>query len=222
MRKFLSVLMAILLTFGILSSSHVSAASKTYYYVVGGTSTTKPGIYKSTVNGTAKAVMTEKVYKTKKLSKAPVKLDASHFYYSFYGNGSIAKKSDYKNPYNVITYPILEVQAKGNDLYYTKVLYRAEEFCGYVVDILEIYKRNSKGKVTKVVTDQVTTNITDQFFVKDKYIYYAKLKKNLINNFDIVRTTLDGKKKTVLKKSVDDFWVKGKYIYYIKNGALIG
>lgn len=222
MKKYFSILMTFLLVVGMMSSSiSVSAASKTYYYPVEGTSSIAPGIYKGTVNGNGKAILKNKVYKKKDLSKPPIKIDSL---YTISGKGSVAKKADYKNTYNLITLPIQDVQVKGKDLYYTKYLFEAVYY-GYAcggggANILEIYKRNSKGKSTKVVNDKVSSNTIRSFYVKDKYIYYAKVNKDPLGNYTIVRTTLDGKKKTTLKKSVDDFWVSGKYIYYTSKNKL--
>lgn len=217
MRKILSVLMAVFLIISFIPTS-ASAASKTYYYVVGGTSKVAPGIYKGTVNGKGTAVVKEKVYKKKKLSKSPVsslKLDKT---YSFYGKGSVAKKTDEK--YSLIQYPIQHVEADGKNLYYAKFSFQIMSFCGDSSDVLDIYKRGSNGKSTKLVSDKITSRTTQAFAIKNKYIYYPKLNKNPFGNFDIVRATLDGKKKATLKKSVDDFWVRGKYIYYVKNDSL--
>lgn len=222
MKKYLSVLMAFFLCIGILLPVTASADSKTYYYVVEGTSKIAPGIYKGTINGNGKAVHKEKVYKMKELSKPPITMNKSFY---FYGKGSAAKKSDYKDPDELITMPIQHVQAKGKDLYFTKFLFGAvyyESFCdeGGIVDILEIYKRDSKGNVSKVVNDKVTSNTSEAFVIKDNYIYYAKVNKDPLGKYDIVRATLDGKKKTTLKKSVDDFWINGKYIYFVSQKSL--
>lgn len=223
MKKYFSILIAALLFIGVFTPISAFAAS-TYYYSVEGTSSIKPGIYKGIVNGTGKAVKTENVYKFKNITKKPpFKLGGT---YNYYGKGSLAKKSDFKGDYqySLMTKPIQKVQTKGKDLYYTKFLARTAylgSFCGGgVTDLLEIYKRNSKGKITKLVTDKVSANIENQIVVKGNYIYYAKVKKSAFRDFDIVRATLDGKKKTTLKKSVDNFWISGNKIYYVKSSAL--
>lgn len=221
MKRHFSITLIVFLFFGIISPVSASAASKTYYYPVEGSEKVAPGIYQGTLNGKGKAVVKEKIYKKKNLSKPPVTIDGT---YTFYGKGAVAKKSDYDNMYNLITNPIQHVQANGKDLYYTKYLFETF-FNGFLYggetgDILEIYKRNSNGKVVKVVNDKVTSNTVEAFVIKDKYIYYPKLNKDPVEDFSIVRATIDGKKKTILKKSVDDFWIHGKYIYYVYYNAL--
>lgn len=221
MKKYFRILMAVLLCVSILTPISTSATSKTYYYSVDGTSKVKPGIYKGTINGKGTAVLKESVYKSVYLEKSPISVNGP---YVFTKKGAVAKSSDYKNPYSLITNPIQNVQQNGKDLYFTKFLYETAymgSMCGGgSTHILEIYKRNSNGKVTKVVSDKVTSNTNQSYYVKDKYIYYAKLNKDPLGEYNIVRSTLDGKTKTTLKKNVDDFWINGKYIFYVYKNAL--
>lgn len=186
MKKYFSLLVAFFLCIGIILPINVSAASKTYYYPVAGTSKITSGIYKGTINGKSTAILKQKSTKT--------------------------------------DYPIYNVQVVGKNIYYTKFLssegYVGANCGGLLGDKLAIYKRNSKGKVSKVVKDNVSSDSVQPFYVKGNYIYYPKLNKDITGDFTIVRSTLDGKKKKTLKKSVDNFWVNGKYIYYVSKGSL--
>ena len=164
-------------------------------------------------------VMKEKVYTLKETTKPPVKLKDTNF---FLVNNKVAKASDYAS-YSVNSKPVQDVQAVGKDVYFTRFLFQAvyAGSCGGGgADILEIYKRASNGKVSKVVSDKVSSDAQNAFVVSGKYLYYAKVVDEAMGNFTIIKSTLDGKSKKTLQTGVDDFWIQGKYIYYIKNEKL--
>jgi hypothetical protein len=197
------------------------AASKEIYYSAAGSSKNSPGIYKSKPNGKSKIILKEKMYKKSPTEKKLIKLNDVNY---FYVNGPLATKSDLKNPYSVNTQPITDVQASGKDLYFTKFQFGTEYgggMCGGGgADILGLYKRNSKGKLTKVVTDKISSDVTDSFVISGSSLYYAKVTNEVFGNFTIIKSSLDGKKKRVLYKGVEDFWITGKTVYFIKNSKL--
>jgi hypothetical protein len=217
MRKLLSVLFVSLLGLSSFLPTSALAASKEIYYPVVGASKTTPGIYKAVPNKTGKAVTKEKVYKLKGLSKNPLKLEDITV---FYGKDRVAKSSEMKYPWGVNLDTIQEVKISGKDIYFTKFLY-ATEYAGGCggggADILELYKRNSKGKITKVITDKISADATNQFVISGSSLYYSKITNGVFGNFTIIKASLDGKKKTTLQKGVDDFWVSGKFIYFTKG-----
>ena len=214
-----SVVLLSVLLISILLPQNTFAASSTVYYPVEGTSKISAGIYKAVPNGTPSLVMKEKVYTLKETTKPPVKLKDTNF---FLVNNQVAKASDYAS-YSVNSKPVQDVQAVGKDVYFTRFLFQAvyAGSCGGGgADILEIYKRASNGKISKVVSDKVSSDAENAFAVSGKYLYYAKVVDEAMGNFTIIKSTLDGKSKKTLQKGVDDFWIQGKYIYYIKNEKL--
>jgi hypothetical protein len=220
MRKYWILLCTIFILFlSFPLSSH--AASKEIYYTVKGSSKISPGIYKAIPNGKPVPVLKEKVYKMKQTTKPPLNfIDTKEVYI----NERIAQAADYKTDVELNNEPIQYIQVVGENIYFTKLLARAfltEGYCrGAPSDILEIYKRSSNGKITKVISDKVSSLTANPFKVIGSYIYYAKIENEAMGNFTIIKSTLDGKKKQVLYKGVTDFWIAQNQIYFIKNGEL--
>lgn len=220
MRKIIKGLMASLLLFTLFSSTTVSAASKSMYYSAIGTSKTAPGIYSSKVNGKSKVILKSKVYKYKNVEKAPIAVNDLNY---FRKNGKVAKASDYKELYNLNRQQIRDVKTAGKDIYFTQFFFTGEYAgaCGGgFADVVQLYKMNSKGKVSKVSTDGISSDTADSFVIAGSSIYYAKVVNGVFTNFSIIKSSLDGKKKKTLKKGVDDFWINGKKIYFIKKEKL--
>lgn len=200
----------------------VSASAYYYYPVVSEYITkTKPGIYGSTPNGKEKLIVSEKVYLMKTSKTGPMKLKDVQQY--------IIK--DRVSPDGSIGYhefidsnPIDNVKQVGKDLYYTKVLFQAapkSNGCrNYDFWVYEIYKRDSNGKAKKITADRISSNTKNAFEIVGSHLYYAKINNQLLNNFSIIRASLDGKNKKTLQTGVSDFWVYNKHIYYIKSEIL--
>jgi hypothetical protein len=179
-----------------------------------------PGIYKAVPNGKAVPVLKEKNYKMKEVSKPPVRLEDANL---FYVNERAAQAADYEDYFELNNQPIQDVQVVGKDLYFTKLLVRsvyAGSCGGGGADILEIYKRSSNGKITKVTSDRVSSDAKNRFKVIGSYIYYAKVENEAMSNFTIIKSSLDGKKKQILYKGVEDFWIHQNQIYFVKDGKL--
>jgi enolase len=141
------------------------AASKEIYYTVKGNQKVVPGIYKAVPNGKAVPVLKEKNYKMKEVSKPPVRLEDANL---FYVNERAAQAADYEDYFELNNQPIQDVQVVGKDLYFTKLLVRsvyAGSCGGGGADILEIYKRSSNGKITKVTSDRVSSDAKNRFKV---------------------------------------------------------
>ncbi|MFJ7849144.1 hypothetical protein ACIQZM_11205 [Peribacillus sp. NPDC097206] len=218
MKRFILFVISVIIVISFVTPTATIAASKSTYYTVSGTNNVSPGVYQGVPNGKSKIVLKEKMYTLKETAKPPMKIEDMNV---FYVKGRLAKKND--DPWGLNTLPIQEVESVGNDLYIAKFLFSAAYYgsCGGGgADILEIYKRNSKGKQSKITNDKVSSNTTDTFSINGKHIYYAKVVNEALSNYTIVKATLEGKKKQTLKKGVDDFWVNGKSIYYIDNNAL--
>ncbi|GKU83547.1 DUF5050 domain-containing protein [Niallia sp. NCCP-28] len=220
MKKYFHLLLAGILLF-LLFPAPSQAKSTMIYYPVTSTDKISAGIYKSAPNGKSSAVLKEKTYTLKSTKTPPLKLAD---FTSADINNKIATKKDFEKDTYMNNMPIVDVQAAGSDIYFTKFLFSGSyngSYCGGgSADILEIYKQNSKGKITKVTTDKISTNTDNAFTVSGNYIYYAKVEKNGFSKFTIIKSTLDGKKKTTLKKAVDDFWISGNKIYYTSKNAL--
>lgn len=126
--------------------------------------------------------------------------------------------------WSATTLPIQHVQAVGKELYFTKFLFSASYAgggCGGgTADILELYKRSQTGKVTKVMTDKLSSFTKNPFAVNGGYIYYAKVQNQAIGNYAVIKYSLKTKKKTTIYKGADNFWFKGKYIYFVKKDKL--
>ena len=188
------------------------------YYPVAGTAKT-PGIYKAVPNGKSSAVLKEKVYTLVDAKKPPMKLNDVNF---FLVNGKLAKASQYDR-FSANVKPIRDVQAVGKDVYFTKFLFDsiyAGSCGGGGATILEIYKRASNGKISKVVTDKVSSDAKNPFVISGNFMYYAKVVNEAMGNFTIIKSTLNGKSKQTFQKGVDDFWINKKSIYFVKSGKL--
>ncbi|MGX9134359.1 hypothetical protein ACWV26_08260 [Rummeliibacillus sp. JY-2-4R] len=212
------VLLSVLLVSTLLPTN-TFAATKEMYYPVAGTAKNSPGIYKAVPNGKSSAVLKEKVYTLVDAKKPPIKLNDVNF---FLVNGKLADTSQY-DPYSANVKPIRDVQAVGKDVYFTKFVFDsiyAGSCGGGGATILEIYKRASNGKVSKVVTDKVSSDAKNAFVITGNSMYYAKIVNEAMGNFTIVKSSLSGKSKQTLQKGVDDFWVNKKSIYFVKSGKL--
>jgi hypothetical protein len=223
MSKFTKILITSFLVLGgLIFSKPANASTSEVYYTSIGSSTNSPGIYKSIPNGTSKTVLKSYIYKTTQ-SKSPFAiLDAN----SYTANARVATTSEIKNGnlWTINKQQIRDVQASGKDVYFTKFLLRAEYGGGWCgggyADVLQLYKRDSKGKVTQVGTDTISSDTADSFVISGSSLYYAKVTNKVFGNFTIVKSSLGGKTKTALQRGVDDFWIDGSYIYFVKTEKL--
>lgn len=216
MKKLITLTLSAILSFTLLIPSIGSAASGEVYYPVDGFGRSYAGIFKSLPNGKPSLVLKENLYAWKELKTPPIKLEDLNFYYS---KGKQVSKGDY----GTIDNPISHVQLVGKDLYFTKFLFGAEYYggCGGgFADIYEIYKRDSKGKVTKVVSDRISSDAQTPFKVIGTSLYYAKVTNKGYGNFTIVKMDLRSEKKQEMGKGVDDFWVQGNQIFFVKYNNL--
>ncbi|WP_158555958.1 DUF5050 domain-containing protein [Peribacillus glennii] len=212
--RFKAIIGALLLS-TVLPTAAFGASNEVYYPVIG-SSKTSPGIYKAVPNGKASLVQKETRYVLKRTSNPPIALKDTNVYTV---NSRVAKSTD-KYPNQM---PLQHVQQVGKDVYFARFLFRGEYAggCGGgYADILEIYKRSSSGKISKVTTDRVSSDAADIFKVSGSYLYYAKVENAGFGNFTIMKSRLDGKNKRVLQKGVSDFWINGTYIYFEKSGKL--
>jgi hypothetical protein len=219
MAKFTKILITSFMVLGSLFiSKPTSAATSEVYYSSIGNSTTSPGIYKSIPNGTSKTVLKSSIY-TKKKSGSPITFQDAEYYYA---NSRIATTTEIKtdNIYSLNKQPVRDVQPSGKNVYFTKFMYEAKHGYGGGADVLQLYKRDSQGKVTRVGTDSISSDTAESFVISGSNLYYAKITNKIFGNFTIVKSSLDGKYKTALQRGVDDFWIDGKYIYFVKTATL--
>lgn len=218
MKRLVMLVISALLVISFVTPTATLAASNSTYFPVSGTDNVSAGVYQGVPNGKSEIVLKEKLYTIKEATNPPMKIEDMNV---FFVKGRLAKKND--DPWSLNTLPIQEVQSVGKDLYLAKFSFSAAYYggCGGGgADILEIYKRNSKGQQSKITSDKVSNNTIATFSIDGKHMYYAKVVNEALGNYTIVKATLDGKKKQTLKKGVDDFWVNGTSIYYIDSNAL--
>ncbi|OAT80934.1 hypothetical protein A6P54_13110 [Bacillus sp. MKU004] len=186
-------------------------------FAVEGSETVRPGIYKGTPNEESKLLLEEKMYERIPLSNVPVSLSDVNYF---------TEKGDVTTEYSrwgSVNNPIQDAEKYGTDLYYTNFLFTGEYggMCGGgYADILELYKQDSNGKVSKVNSDKVSSATEDQIVIKDSYMYYAKVEDRAFGNFTLVKMNLSDNEKTTLTAGIENFWLHDDLIYYVKNKEL--
>ncbi|MFD2442869.1 hypothetical protein ACFSO7_02520 [Bacillus sp. CGMCC 1.16607] len=204
-----------------ISQISATAATQETIFTVKGDQSTVPGIYSSVPNGKSKLVIKDSVYELKEVDKLGKLMGGF-----FYTNDRPATAEDYKKQdmFTRNVRPLQDVQAVGKELYYTKFLgmsmYMGGSCGGGGAEILEIYKRNSAGKVMKVTPDWISSNTVESFEVVGANIYYARIENSEMGKFTVIKASIDGKKKNAILSAVDDFWVEKDSIYFIKDKKL--
>jgi Choline-binding repeat/Putative cell wall binding repeat len=186
-------------------------------YTVAGSETASPGIYKGVPNEKSTLLLEEKMYSRVQLSNVPLSLGDVNY---FTEKGSVTTEYDL---WGNVNNPIQSAERYNSDIYYTNYLFTGEyggSCGGGYADILELYKQDSSGNISKVTSDKVSSVTEEQFVIKDSSMYYAKVEDKAFGNFTLVKMNLMDKKKTSLTTGIENFWLHDDLIYYVKDREL--